>query len=267
MTRDELKQSGLLDQYVLGLTTTETTELIDRMRTEDPFVQQEIDRLRGELDAYADALNFAPPAGGVQQRSVEEFLELDHEMILAITERNHTLSIWRYGLVAACVALMVACGYLFRLKENYKQELVHEQSLHAQDNRAHEKQALLDQMEIRGVTTALTPLDSGDTVSIHQLVGTDQLLVDLSQLTPPPAGHSYFVFTGTRHDGEPAREVRSSQLTDLFPVQYEDDDAILRIYRWKEGKQLLPPLPPEDLVARVDLPVGEKFGDPRAQSR
>ena len=91
MTRDEIKKSGLLDQYVLGLTTPEQTKLVERLMQEDPFLAEEIERLRDTLFQYADIQDIGPPSGGRKPRTMEDFHSLDHEIILEMTERNHSL--------------------------------------------------------------------------------------------------------------------------------------------------------------------------------
>ena len=61
MSREELKRSGLLDQYVLGLLDPERAAEVERMLEGDPLLVQEVDRLRQDLNSYADARSIGPP--------------------------------------------------------------------------------------------------------------------------------------------------------------------------------------------------------------
>ena len=66
MSREELKKSGLLDQYVLGLLSREQAALVERLMQEDPFVADEVGRIQRNLMTYADSQDILPPPKGAQ---------------------------------------------------------------------------------------------------------------------------------------------------------------------------------------------------------
>ncbi len=263
MTRDELKRSGLLDQYVLGLLGPEQSAEVERMMEEDPFLQQEVHRLRGELNSYADSRNIGPPPTGRTLRTAEEFQDLDHEMITAMMERNHTLNIWRYVLVAVCFLLIGISGYLFRLKEDAQVMLVRERALHAQDDASHR----LDMERSREAIEAATgnwdnlksfeqPMDTG-TLRVHLLPGAAMALVDLSDVPPPPHGHAYYIFTGA--DSRQALQpeiVTPRKLGGLYAVKLIEDDPQLRIYQWAIGRTA-PPTARDSAIVQLPLPLSK----------
>jgi len=139
MDRESLKKSGLLEQYILGLTNRKEALLVEKMLEDSPGAREDYEKLRQELDVYAANAGMAAPLEGREIRTAKDYEDLDHEMILAMTERNHSLVIWRYSLMAACLLLLCLSGYLFRLSESNRTEIVTEKAHHAQDNNAHEQ--------------------------------------------------------------------------------------------------------------------------------
>jgi anti-sigma-K factor RskA len=53
--------SGILEQYVLGLTTSDETEEVERLTRLYPEVQREIEEIRSSLETYARQFAQAPP--------------------------------------------------------------------------------------------------------------------------------------------------------------------------------------------------------------
>ncbi len=264
MTRDELKRSGLLDQYVLGLLGPEQSAEVERLMEEDPFLESEVERLRKDLNSYADSRsNIGPPPSGRTLRTPEEFQDLDHEMITGMMERNHTLNSWRYVLIAACLLLIGLSGFLFRLKEDARAMLVRERALHAQDDASHR----LDMERSRDAIQVATGnwdnlqsfehrLDTG-TLHVHLLPGAGIALVDLSDVPPPPAGHAYYIFTGEESKRSLQPEiVTPRQLGGLYAVRLESKHPELRIYEWVIGRTA-PPSPSDAALVRMPLPPSE----------
>lgn len=61
MNKDKFLQTGLLEQYVLGLTDEEETEIVKEYAEAYPEVQLEIDQMREALDQYAKQYAVMPP--------------------------------------------------------------------------------------------------------------------------------------------------------------------------------------------------------------
>jgi anti-sigma-K factor RskA len=62
MTADELIRSGLLEAYVLGQTSAEEARLVERMRSDDAVVRDELLAIENALEAHASRSAVAPPA-------------------------------------------------------------------------------------------------------------------------------------------------------------------------------------------------------------
>ena len=242
MSREELKRSGLLDQYVLGLLDPERSAEVERLLAEDPLLDAEANRLRRELNSYADARDILPPADGRPPRTMEDFHDLDHEMITAMMERNHTLNIWRYVLIACCLLLIGLSGYLFRLKENVRGELVTERAVHAQDELSYRQDL---QRSRAAIETAAgnwdelqsyeEQLDSG-ALHVHVLAGAGVALVDLSDLPLLAAGQAYYIFGGE----EGPEEVQARQQGGLSVIRLKGDTPVLRVYQRTLGQHGAP---------------------------
>ena len=219
MSREELKKSGLLDQYVLGLLSREQAALVERLMQEDPFVADEVGRIQRNLMTYADSQDILPPPKGRSPRAKEDFLALDHELILEMTERNHSLNVWRYGLIATCLLLLGLSGYLFRVKEGYRADLLSEQARHAQDNQSHDRRmSAVEELVIEGDLVPVTDSSAFGRVRVHLPRQGHTALVDISRATPPPPGTAYYLFAGRERDDEPAVPVPHEEFGDLHAL-------------------------------------------------
>ncbi len=248
MTREEIKKSGLLDQYVLGLTSPEQTELVERLMREDPFLAGEVDRLRNNLFEYADSQDIAPPKGDRKHRTMEDFHSLDHEMILEMTERNHSLNIWRFVLGGVCLLLLCLSGYLFRLKENYRADLLHEEALHAQDVNARQLQAseLPPPVDWSDFSTE-SVLTAHGAVLLHRNPAADHFLLDLSHLSGPETGSAYFLTTNRKEVSQLPTESGG-----LIPRPELTPEDRLEIWTWPtDGSVTIPDFRPEDLIGTL----------------
>lgn len=242
MDREELKKSGLLDQYVLGLLSTDQAAEVETLIRQDPQLEGEVKRLRRDLNAYADAKQIGPPPRGRTQRTAADFQDLDHEMITAMMERNHSLNIWRYVLVAACLLLIALSGFLFRLGEQARGELVTERALHAQNVAANRHDLHRSRLAIEAtaahwkeVSTVSGPVDSG-TVHIHLLRGAGVAMVDFSDVPPPPSGQAYYLAGGLNTEGEEDPiEITHHDMSGLVPVRVDEHHGRLSVYRWATG--------------------------------
>ncbi|MGB3800688.1 MAG: hypothetical protein WA952_12810 [Lewinella sp.] len=256
---DDLKRSGLLDQYVLGLLGQERNAEVERMIEEDPDLGREVSRIRQELNAYADMREITPPPGNREPRTAEDFRDLDHEVITAMMEHNHSLNIWRYVLMAACLLLIGVAGYFFRLKEDVRGDLVTERALHAQDVASHRRDMERGRAALttangdwENLTSFNQAVDSG-MLHIHVLQEAGVALVDLSDIQPPGKGRAYYVYSGDLHGVSEPEIITGRQLNGLYAIPFEMDEPTLRIYEWEAG-QMGPPQVEDQAFAIIKLP-------------
>lgn len=238
MDRESLKKSGLLEQYVLGLTNRKESIIVERALEEDPEVMEDYRKLQEELNEYVGKNGLAVPDDGRRERTARDFEELDHEMMVAITDRAHSLLVWRYVLGAACLLLLCLSGYLFRLSENNRHATVTEKAMHAQDNNNHEmvvKDLQQKNDKWKELKTIKIPANSG-AVLVHLLAAQELLLLDFSHLSPLPEGFGYYVYLGEAV-GEPSLLVAAGETINLRQVALHDHQETLTIYRWPLAKE------------------------------
>ncbi|WP_020566857.1 hypothetical protein [Neolewinella persica] len=232
MNRDDLKKSGLLEQYVLGLTSRKESLMIQKMLEEDPEVKKDFDKLRSEFDGYVVDQGLQVPDDGREPRKQEDFDDLDYEMIMQMTARNHSLVKWRYGLGVLCLLLLCLCGFLFRISENNHSNLIIEKAEHAQDETSHHlalKHALKSIPEWQDITTQKVAVKNG-VVLLHRLLNQHVVLLDLSHCDGISAGHVYHVFFNGQLNEDPVLVISGKDRLGLHPVLLEKETSSLQIY-------------------------------------
>lgn len=257
MDRDSLKKSGLLEQYILGLTNRKESLLVEKTLEENPEVREDYEKLRNELDSYAASNGLSAPLEGREIRTATDYEDLDHEMVMAISERNHSLVIWRYCLMAACLLLLCLSGYLFRLSETNKTEIVTEKAHRAQDNNAHEQALIKMKKQVpdwHHLKTIDAPTVEG-TIILHFLDEQELAFLDFSHAEPLPEGDAYFIFAGP-DDEEVIAVVPAARQLHLHPVTMPEGAKNLKVFRWKVEEGVPESNRQKDLVAALSLPAG-----------
>lgn len=252
MDKNELRRSGLLDQYVLGLLGPEQSAEVERLIEKDPELSQQVKELRGELVDYADRRNIGPPPSGRAPRTAQDFQDLDHEMITAMMERNHSLNVWRYVLVGFSLLLIGLAGYLFRLKENYRSELVTERSLRAQVTEDYRSELEGSRVGTplqrwKGAFAVTENLALG-TLAVHVAPNSRTVLLDLLGMSPP-AGDSVLVVYAESLDNPPLARFTAADWPDRLTVLATDSKVHeLHIFLWPAERTRHPEAPDEPLA-------------------
>lgn len=252
LTRESLKKSGLLEQYVLGLTTREQNRILEAFLEENPAAQEDVAALREELGNYMDRYNLGPPDAEREVRTPDDFLDLDHEMILEMTERNHSLTIWRYVLGICCLLLLALSGYFFRLSENNKTALLQEKARHAQDDNSHRlkvenlKDSALDWSELQTITTYI----GEGTIQLHYSPEDDRVILDLSHLNSSGkiGQQSYHIYVSDGEDSRHVLEILPADEHHLHALKVKGKQ--LQVYSGERQK----PAERNNLVAEISLP-------------
>lgn len=155
-------QSGLLEQYVLGLTTEEESEQVEHYAKIFPEIQAEIDTLRNAVRQYAE-----------QQISDIKYQKEQQAMSSPVANHNVTGPTWsgRHWLVAVGLVLFGLIGIYYHGQANdvkmelaqvnasfsaFKQTCAKEQAMLAQteDQLAFLKHHLTHLMQLQGTTLA-----------------------------------------------------------------------------------------------------------------
>jgi hypothetical protein len=232
MNRENLKKSGLLEQYVLGLTSRKESLMIQKILEEDPEAKKDFEKLRKDLDGYVVDQGLHLPDDGRSPRRQEDFEDLDYEVIMQMTARNHTLVKWRYCLGALCLFLLCLCGFLFRLSENTHSDLITEKAKHAQDQTSfHVKleHALENTPEWNDVVTRKKTTDHG-VILLHHLENQHVALLDLSHCDSILTGHAFYVFFDDQLHEAPVLVISGSDRLGLHPVILEEKTSSIQIF-------------------------------------
>ncbi|MFT5998017.1 MAG: hypothetical protein ACI81P_000463 [Neolewinella sp.] len=238
MNREKLRKSGLLEQYVLGLTSRKESLLVEKILEEDPEAKKDFEKLRAELDGYVVDQGLQVPDDGRSLRRQEDFDDLDYEVIMKMTARNHTLVKWRYGLGALCLFLLCLCGFLFRLNENNHSDLVVEKAEHAQDQTSHHlelEHALENTPEWRDVVTRKAAAGNG-VVLLHYLKSQHVAFLDLSHCDTISARDSYYVFFDGQLSEEPVLVISGSDRLGLHPVFLKGETSSVQVFSGQTGQ-------------------------------
>jgi hypothetical protein len=232
MNREDLKKSGLLEQYVLGLTSRKESLMVQEILEADPEAKKDFEKLRKELDVYVVDQGLQVPDDGRSPRSQEDFEDLDYEVIMQMTARNHSLVKWRYGLGALCLFLLCLCGFLFRLSQNNHSDLITEKAKHAQDQTSHHvalEHALGNTPEWNDVVTRKTTASNG-VVLLHHLENQHVAFLDLSHCDTISARHAYYVFFDGQMNEEPVLIISGGDRIGLHPVMLKKETSSVHIF-------------------------------------
>jgi len=88
MKREDIFESGILEMYVLGLTSPEESRMVEEMAEQHPDIQQEIDNLHKALEQYAEQHSIPPPPGLKRKvmKRVDGLAQMDAENSIQPTQ-------------------------------------------------------------------------------------------------------------------------------------------------------------------------------------
>lgn len=259
MDHESLKNSGLLEQYALGLTSRKETLAVEEILKNSPEARAELEMVKKNFNNYVEDQGFSGPADGRSRRTIEEYEDLDHEMIMAMMDRNHLLNIWRFALGIVVLLLIGLSGFLFRSNQVMNAKLTNEKALHAQDDYANELRLkdLSEQLptteEWSAMRTETAPATEGQ-VLLHFLDDKDLLFLDLSHAAPLPEDYAYYVFLeSVDDDKEPALVITAAEQLELHPISLSQQPGQLRIFRWHVAHPKTNPEPGVDMIADLSV--------------
>jgi len=221
MDRESLKKHGLLEQYLLGLTSREETEAVEEYLASDPEAQRDLEFLRGQLGIYLDdpsvSGNFEAPAykSAVHRDSSEQ-----EHMMQYLLGRNQRLNVVRAVLGVVCLLLLGSTVYLYQQSRQLAADLLTEKARHVQDDHFHEN--TLRELELNTVS-----LDSMNTVvatslrgpiQLHYLTTDSIILLDLSHLSPPDSGFAYHIHLQEDSEERSRYIINGEELNTLYPI-------------------------------------------------
>ncbi len=204
MDREQLFESGLLEMYVLGLTSPEETQLIEDMVKEDPTIQKEIDGLHKALETYASQHAIPPPPGLKRKvlRRVDNLAELESAAAPAAIYQNRGF----FNLaIAASMLFFLTSGFLFfqnrsiqkKIASVYKENYNLIQSCEAEREAFAEKEkvfALLNDVNTKPHQLIGSPVSPQSTAIVYWNETDHKVLMSTQGMPAPPEGKQYQVW-------------------------------------------------------------------------
>lgn len=227
MDRESLHKDGLLERYLLGLTSRKESQDIEEYLKMDPLAQADLDHLREQLGVYLDERgidekteNYNPKGNGTVD---------DQEVLKYLLHRNQSLNILRYVLLGLCLLSMAAAVYFFRSSKTFEAQLLSEKASHAQD-RYRYRDALkeMDRQTVRldAMLNIVTETEVGY-VQLHYLPEDSIVLIDLSHLDVPQKGYAYHLYAGGVPGGEARYVVPPDRIHALYPLERHNDQLVI----------------------------------------
>ncbi len=248
MDKERFLSSGLLEQYILGLTSPEESEEVEKYLKAFPELQSEADAMRKAIEQYALQHSVPPPAH-LKTRILTEIDQLTEEE-QAIREqaihRAHAAKNRAIGIGAlAGILLILLAGYLYQQLNRAEHDL---QRLNARfaafQEACQEKQetlkqqaqlyAFLNHQNTRPVLLQGTGLAPNAEVIVYWNEAVKSAYVRSLQLPEPPPGKQYQLWADV--DGEMINAgLLPKSGKNMYAVGYIDRAESLNITLEPEG--------------------------------
>lgn len=244
MDKDKFLQTGLLEQYVLGLTDEEESEKVEAYADAYPEIKQEIQTMRSALDQYAQQYAVMPP----KELKKRVMKSLDGEAKRDGTSRSGGSSSFSRLFSGVAIVLLGILGVLaasFYKGKTAAQEQYH--SLEAEFQRfkedcASEKArlrqtqqvyAFINAPETLAVPLAGTAIEPEARAVAYYNSSSQEVYINTSSLPAPPDGKTYQLWADV--EGEMINMGVLEQQPEPQRVQYVDHAESLNITIEPEG--------------------------------
>ena len=196
MDKDKFLNSGLLEQYVLGITTPEESAEVERYLHQFPEIEQELSSMRSAVENYAKQYAINPPPE-VKGQIMEEI-----DQITQPKPNTNSSPTWRWLPIAALLASLYFVFSFYqdnqRLKANLEENEAALQSFQASCEEEKKKCAETAQLyayltddHTQAVTLRGTPLAPDAHVIVYWNEQQQNAMLNVLQLPKPPKGKQY----------------------------------------------------------------------------
>ena len=208
MDKEKFLASGLLELYVLGLTSPEESKEVERIAENFPEIKKTIDESRAALESYATQYSTPPPSGlksqiltAIDEEELAEAAKADEAIHRSLRQRLR-----RTQMIAAAAAIgfliFSTSSFIFSQKSNALAIELNEQKIEVikcQEELSSQLENEKFYAAIRSGETKLiylegTPsyIDSEAVVYLNDKAKSAQL--DIINLPPPPKGKQYQIW-------------------------------------------------------------------------
>lgn len=197
MDKQQFLASGLLEQYVLGLTDQEESVVVEKWLRKHPDLQKEVDAMHEALEQYSLAQGIKPPSGlrskimrDIEANGTEQLLQVEPQIESRPSSRSWTSYIWPVAASIALVFALIRNNSLGHDLRSAKSELAQTQYDCEEESRRF--QAFLQHSATQKVT--LPGVTAGSSVAVVVYWNPEQKLafVDMSTLPASPTPEKQF---------------------------------------------------------------------------
>ena len=230
MEGKDIISSGLIEQYVLGLTNPEDTRLIEELAKSDPEIKSEIEEIQLSLEHYA--ASFAvQPSSSVKNKVMSRIGSREEQTTPVVPVKNAGAkvigmnSFYKWA-AAACFVLLLGSIYLNYSYYNQYHSAANElaatnQTLNEEQKKNSEMNSdmgVVKDKQAMPVVLKGTPHAPQALAKIFWMQNSGEVYVDPSNLPAAPSGKQYQLWAIV--DGKPVDGgMISTSNNDIFRIQ------------------------------------------------
>ena len=209
MNTKEYIESGILESYVLGIATVGESAEVERMASEHPEVQIELEAIRGSLENYAIQYEKEPPAA-LKNKIMAAVFEDEEKPnnIVQLNPRKKSI----FSMAASWALLALSIGGNIWFFNNWKNSeervlaLESQNQIFVQENKTikasyQEEVAILQNPDIKVITLVGQPVSPNAKALIYFDKTKQEVYLSANQLPPAPKGKQYQLWAIV--DGKP----------------------------------------------------------------
>lgn len=257
MDKEQFLASGLLEQYVLGLTSTQETAEVERWLRQHPELKEEVSAMQGALEKYSLAQGIKPPPHlkskilhQIDSDGPENLLQVEpNNQSALLIRRSWTRFVWPAIAAAATVALVFTLlrnNAMVHDLRDAQEELVQTKAVceeEAQRFQAFIQHPATKKIMIKGVERA-----PDLAVAVFWNPEEKLAFVDTSTLpSAPPASKQFQIWADVEGEMINLGLLKSAPQDTLLPIAFLQKAESLNITLEPEGGSPHPHV--EDLVA------------------
>jgi anti-sigma-K factor RskA len=203
MTTKEYIESGILESYVLGITTAGESAEVERMASEHPEVEIELEAIRGTLENYALQYEKEPPAA-LKEKILAAVFEDEslskNNNIVSLNPSQPRKSIFSMAASWVLLALSVGANIFFftnwRNSEDKIVALESQNQIFAQENKAikasyQEEVAILQNADFKVIKLSGQDISPNSKALIYFDKNKQEVYLSALNLPAAPKGKQY----------------------------------------------------------------------------
>jgi anti-sigma-K factor RskA len=207
MDKEQFLASGLLEQYVLGITTPNEARIVEEFVEEFPEIKAELRLLQNAMDQYA-AQHAVPPPSGLKEKVMREIGDPPPPTQAPLSNGSSS-RLMKFGFALSLVALLVTSFltiYYRQAANNVRQHLTAARTELTElrtdcEERQKNSEAVFAQVSfMKDPNTAQVLLEGISTAAadakafVYWNEADKSGYLNLGNLPPPPAGKTYQIW-------------------------------------------------------------------------